>query len=466
MTLPGINQTIRDGALGLLALGSEYHVKIGLSTLGTANVATAIADPQLVRDTFGAGPLVEGAVYAISKTNKPVICVKATQTTAGSVGSITQTGAGPLITATGSTPFDAYELRVKIILGGTVGVATFQYSLDGGDTWSATIATAASYVITAAGITIQFIAGTYIAAEVYSASCTPPAFDTTALNTALDAAVAAAQAWRLVHVIGFATAAAGSATVFAALASKMATAAAAYRYAYAVMEAADDTDGNLITAFASQADVRVMVCAGFEELVSAVDGRIYKRPSAWPVVARLMASAVSRDPGAYADGPLSGIVSLNRDEGKTPGLEDARFCVLRSFRGVPGFFVTRGRMMAPLGSDFSDSAARQVLDVASRVAYEALLQFVNIDLLVDATTGFILEQEAQSIEAFVLGQLRAAVTAPGDASDVQFTVKRNENILSSQTLRAKTRVIPKGYARFIENEIAFKNPALEPPGTP
>jgi hypothetical protein len=231
------------------------------------------------------------------------------------------------------------------------------------------------------------------------------------------------------------------------------------------MEAADDTDNNLTTAFAASADARVMVCAGFEELVSAVDGRIYKRPSAWPIVARLMSSVVSRDPGYVGDGPLEGLVSLYRDETKTPALDAARFATLRAFRGVPGFFVTRGRMMAAVGSDFADATNRQVLDVASRVAYEALLNYVNIDLLVNQTTGFIVEREARRIEAKVLSLLRAAVISPGDASAVEFVFKRNENILSTQTLRAKTRVIPKGYARFIENEIAFLNPALEPVGT-
>jgi hypothetical protein len=470
MPLPGITQTIRDGALGLLALGSEYHVKIGISTGGAEGLPQAYADPQLVKDEYKRGPLVEAAVHAIELTGKPVILVRAVQTTAGSVGTISQSGAGPLITATGAAPNDAYELIVEILVGGAVGTAQFRVSVDGGDTWSPAIATAASYVIGPpntvvpdTGITIQFVAGTYVLGEQYTATCTAPAFDTTSLTNALNIAHTSVEQWRLVHIVGYGANGAASATAFAAAGARLTAFEADYRYAYAVMEAADDTDANLITAFAAQAHPRMMVCAGFEELTSSVDGRLYKRPSAWTTVARIMASAVSRDPGAVADGPLAGPSLLYRDEAKTPGLDAARFCVLRTHRGMPGFYVTSGRMMAAAGSDFSYCPNRQVLDVASRVTYEALLQYVNIDLLVDPDTGRLLEAEAQAIEARVLGLLREAVVATGDASDVQFVVNRTDNILSSQTLRAKTRVLPKAYARYVENEIAFRNPALEPP---
>ncbi len=466
MTLPGVRQTIRDGALGLLALGSELHVKVGLCTQGTVNEVLISSDPETIRTELGRGELVEAALHFVNATSLPVALVRVAQATAGSLPAFTKTGGSPLITGTGSVPNDAYQVRVEILEGGAVATATFRYSLDGGDTWSPSIATAASYVIPDSGITIQFPVGTYEVGELYSSDAVPPAFDTTGLASAIDAALAMSQQWRCLHIVGYAASGASSATVAAAVASKMTAAEGQHRYTYAVVEAADDTDTALKTAFASFASTRVMVCAGFTELVSARDGRIYKRHSAWPAVARIMRVAVSRDPGAVMDGPLdSAVVSLTRDEQKTEGLDAARFTTLRTFYGRPGFYVTAGRMMAAEGSDFAYVTNRQVLDVASRVAYEALFKYVNLDLLLDPATGFLLETEARSIEADALGRVRTALLSPvpPDASDVQLVVKRDENILSTQTLRAKTRVLPKGYARFIENEIAFRNPALEAP---
>lgn len=467
MALPGITQTIRDGALGLLALGSGNHVKIGLCTSGVVDTPQAFGDPQTLRETMGRGPLVEAGVYAIEQSGKPVILIRATQATAGSVGTISQTGAGPLITATGSAPEDAFELLVEILVGGAVATAEFRYSLDGGDNYSAAIATAASYVIPDSGITLQFIAGTYVVDEVYSADCTGPVFDSTGLASALDAAIAYSEQWRLAHVVGYAGSASAAATLAATVGAKMATAEGLFRYAYAVLEMPDDTDANLIAEFADFADTRVMLSAGFCELVSAVSGRVYKRPQAWPAVARIMAGAVSRDPGAVADGNLgSSVVELYRDEDKTPGLDAARFLTLRTYKGIPGFYVTQGKMSAASTSDYRSSTNRQVMDVASRTAYEALLQYINIDLITN-DAGQISEVEARRIEARVLGMIENALLSPKppDASAVEYVLDREQNILSTEIIRSKTRVRPKGYARFIENELAFRNPALEPPTT-
>lgn len=463
-SLPGIRQTIRDGALGLLALGSDYHCKIGLCTSGPIDTPIGFGDPEAVRSTFGRGPLVEALVEAIERTGNPVIGIRATQASPGSIDAFTQTGTSPLITATGSAPEDAFDVRVEILVGGDETEAEFRYSLDGGDTWSQPIAAAASYVIPDSGITIQFPAGTYVVGELYSATCTPPAFDVTGLGTALDAAFASAEQWRLVHVVGFTADAAAAATVATAVAAKMDAAEALYRYAYAVLEMPDVSDADLQTEFAAFASPRVMLCAGFTELVSAVSTRVYKRPAAWPIVARIMSVPVSRDPGAVEDGGLAGIRSLYRDEDKTPGLDAAGFCVLRTYKGRPGYFVTRGTMSAAPTSDFRSSPNRQVMDVASRVAYEALLAYINVDLRVNEETGTLLEIEARRIESRVEGRLNDALISPEppDASAVQFVVSRSEPILSTETLRSKTRVIPKGYARWIENEIAFRNPALEP----
>lgn len=463
-SLPGIRQTIRDGALGLLALGSDYHVKAGLCTSGPLNTPIGFGDPEAVRATFGRGPLVESLVDAIERTGNPAIGIRIEQASPGSITAFTQTGTSPLITATGSAPEDAFDVRVEILVGGDETEAEFRYSLDGGDTWSQPIAAAASYVIPDSGITIQFPAGTYVVGELYSATCTPPAFDVTGLGTALDAAFGTPEQWRLVHVVGFAADATAAATVAAAVASKMDAAENMFRYAYAVLEMPDVSDADLKTAFASFASTRVMLCAGFAEVISAVSTRVYKRPAAWPTVARIMSVAVSRDPGAVEDGGLDGVRSLYRDEDKTPGLDAAGFCVLRTYKSRPGFYVTQGTMAALPTSDYRRSANRQVMDVASRVAYETLLDFVNVDLRVNEEAGTLYEVEARRIESRVEGQLNNALISPvpPDASAVQFVVSRSENILSTETIRSKTRVVPKGYARWIENELAFRNPALEP----
>jgi hypothetical protein len=99
-----------------------------------------------------------------------------------SMGTVTETGATVgNVTLTG-TPSGAWDLRIDIVAGGARGTATFRFSTDGGNTWSATLTTAATVELTdtnidslvgkngATGITAAFGSATYDAASVYSST--------------------------------------------------------------------------------------------------------------------------------------------------------------------------------------------------------------------------------------------------------------------------------------------------------
>lgn len=468
MTLPYVKNTILDGAGGALALGSELHVKVGVATGGDELTFAVFTSPDAIETEFTSGPLCEVGSDFIANTGLPVALVRiaASAVTAGTLGAITKVGghAGPTVSDNSSASNDAYELLVEIVLGGAVATATFKYSLDGGDTWSATIVTAATVNLTGSGLSLAFAAGTYVAGHQYSASSTAPTYTALGLSNAIDAAYASSTAFRMVHVIGHTADAADTATSAAAIQTIMNTkATTAHRYGYAMIEAADDVDADIDTNLTSVSANRVACTAGFVEAISTNTQRRYRRHAAWKVVEEVMRRPLSVDAGYFADGygGISGTIELERDERATPLLDAARCCTLRTWVGRQGFYVTRGRMLATTGSDFTNITHRQVMDAACAIAYDALLNFVNIDLLVDAVTGKIVEREAQAIEAFVSGKLRNGITAPGHASDVQFLIDRNQDVLTSETLRSKTRILPKAYARYIENELSFRNPALE-----
>jgi hypothetical protein len=57
---------------------------------------------------------------------------------------------------------------------GASGTATFRYSLDGGDTYSATYATAATFLLPS-GVTANMAAGTYVISTTYTWTDTAPA---------------------------------------------------------------------------------------------------------------------------------------------------------------------------------------------------------------------------------------------------------------------------------------------------
>src|ERR1700730_10092681 len=78
----------------------------------------------------------------------------------GPAGGNTQQGTGN-ISLTGS-PAAAYpSVVIKIVTAGKLGTGVFQYSLDGGTTYSGnvTIPSGAAYVLGATGVTVTFAAG-------------------------------------------------------------------------------------------------------------------------------------------------------------------------------------------------------------------------------------------------------------------------------------------------------------------
>jgi hypothetical protein len=78
----------------------------------------------------------------------------------GTAGGSSQTGTGSI--SLSGTPAAAYsKVVVKIVTAGELGTGVFQYSLDGGSTFSGnvTIPSGATYVLSTTGVTITFAAG-------------------------------------------------------------------------------------------------------------------------------------------------------------------------------------------------------------------------------------------------------------------------------------------------------------------
>jgi hypothetical protein len=464
MPTPEVSTTIRDNALGIVANNPDsVHAKIGVCSLGTPNTIYSFADQKALVDTLGSGPLVEATAHALAVAGGQVLCVPVNASVSGTIQP-PAASSGSNVSVTG-TPLDAYKGIVQIMQGGGLGAATFKYSLDGSSFSSElSIPSNGTYVLPNTGLTLTF---TYVAAQPFSAgqafafATTAPSFSTADAMNALQALLAESNEWRLVHVVGTSPDASGSAALAAAVDTALVSAETGYRYVRGIIEGAEKNDSTLVAAFSSFASRRVGVAAGFANLTSSISGNTLRRSAAWPAVARAMAVPISQDLGALEDGPLPGVSRLFRDERATPGLDAKQFITLRTFLGVSGCYVTAGRVMAPAGSDYALLQNGFVMDAACRTARSSLLPFLNSKVRVDATTGYILEVDARSIEATVEAALNGALVAKGHASAVSVKVSRTENILSSQRIPVTIRVVPLGYARAIAVDIGFSNPALK-----
>lgn len=392
--------------------------------------------------------------------------------------------AGTSVPTLTGTPLDSFRVRWVWVKGGTRGTAgaTFKYSLDGGLTYSAElqIGTATSYVIPHTGLTLNFGVGTWIAGDEYRFVTIEPKWADGDVSACIDALGALTQKFRLIHLVG--DLGAGSAVTFDTDLEGLAT---QYRYVGLLGHArdADDSASETETAwsddlkddFSSFASTRVSVTAGHYQVSSPISGFKYRRPLSFAAAARLMGRPIQEHAGRVRTGSLKGIsipsesdktkLALDdliyHDERNTPTLDVGRFFTARTRIGRPGLHVQKPRMMSSPTSDYQIWPHRSVIDKACDITYEVLVDVLNDDLQVDPVTGFIVEKEAKAIESRLRSAFRDGLTSKRAASAVNATIRRDDNIITTKTLTAAIRVVPKGYVEGIDASVGFTNPALE-----
>jgi hypothetical protein len=187
--IPSVTEDIRDFGLGLTEPAVMTPVVYGVSSLGAHNVLEFYASQESLKDARGEGPAVEAAANILAKGGGPVGFLGADSTiaasndayaiatwgTPGSNGSITRSGGttGPAISLAAGAPKVAGQFKAEIQTGGTLGTATFRWSLDNGATWIASgVVTAASVALGTTGVTVNFPAGSYVSAEAYAWTAT------------------------------------------------------------------------------------------------------------------------------------------------------------------------------------------------------------------------------------------------------------------------------------------------------
>lgn len=487
MALPRVKTEVTDGALGLVSPGGEnVAVLVGACTSGTLNVLQSFGDPTALKQTLTSGPLAEAAAFVLARAGGTVYVVRVPSSVAGAAGAVTKVEAtgkdseGTLTVA--GAALDAYSVRVEVLADGATlagGGATFRYSLDyssvdpSSAVYSPTypVPTSGTFVVPGTGLTLTFADGADVgvpflnAGDAFTFTTSAPYYSSSEALAGVEAALADPSNFFKVHLVGQPSTVAAAVTLATSLGARLDEAALAYRFLYGTVELPEDTDSNIKAAVAAVSDTRVELAAGFADCVSSLDrggmrGVAFKASAALASTARAAGVAPSEHLGRVRTGPVAGVLRLYRDERVTPGLDEARCTTLRTHVGRPGFFITRGRLAHPPGSDYQRVEYRRVMDVAARQVTLDAQQYLNDSLLVDSA-GRILEEEARSIESTLSSGLRAVLVQPGDASDAYAQVNRTDNLTSTSTLRVKARVRPLGYAEFIDVDLGFETPSLQ-----
>jgi Protein of unknown function (DUF2586) len=471
MTYPSVNVAVKDGGLGVVVENINGVVAIvGIASAGPTNQATIINDSNVLKSTFGRGPLVEKGLYKLELSGGPLVAVRINGSVAGTFSAVTKTGTGlSVLTLTGSTPLDDLNFAVKIAAGGAspaTAAVTFQYSLDGGLNYSALIALPASgvYVVPGVGVTLNFSAATLVAEDVYSFTTSAPGYTNTELGLALDAAFSSSQLFPLIQVEGTPSNASALQATFILLASKLTAAAngqipganfGLQMFARGAIQCISDTVPNITTAVATLADTRVAIVAGEADVLSFFDATVNKRSALSLLMAKAASLSAGTDVAKFQGGLVRGVTKLYGEE-NAKALDNIGLSTMRRHAGEAGFYVGNFRLKSPSGSDFRYLQHGRVMDNACRVVGKVLLKFLNTELVLEG--GLLSEKDAGRIKEQCTEAVVEAVVRNRDASEAVVTIDRTQNVLSTDKIIVKVAVTPLGYAKQLVAEVGFVNP--------
>jgi hypothetical protein len=288
---------------------------------GKGDAVDTLAQIIEQKQTSGNGVKIPAAMYTLPP---------ATAGSYGAVDSTGKTGTSAVTMTTATTPYGTYESYIRVVNGGTIGVAgiTFVHSLDGGRTESAVTAlgTAVGYTITDGNVAYAFGAGTLVTGDIVRCRTIAPAPDASGITAAMTALAAASVQFGIL-VCDFEVTAAfaallttGKASLIAA--GKRVTILGRTRLPDAETSETDaawntDTSADYVAVYDSSMHLR----ATYGLLTDAMTGRQYLRSDLGQFAADVVRVGRSDWPDCPADQPMSNFKLINAD-GVTVGHDE------------------------------------------------------------------------------------------------------------------------------------------------
>jgi hypothetical protein len=480
MSIPAVKFNQLDNQIGIINDADRRLAVAGVCSQGPINTPGIFALRSDLVAKHGTGTAVEEAALCLETTGMPILFVRTGDSVAGAYTAVVETGSGTSVVTTDSAvePYDDYEAVIKFITGGTVGVAgiTYQESLDGGRSWGAVKALGTANTITIADGNVKFNlgAGTIIALDTASTRTSGPQWNNTELAGAVESLVSTGNKWNTLLLVGPVVqadvATLDAKGVVLENVGKERTFITSFRYPN-IGESEQTYLAAFRAAFDATVATRVCVAYGAVDAQSPISQRRYLRRPGVAVACRSIVSRPGQDLAEKGEPSISPLPPTFRilddannpkhhDELFNPGADDARATTLRTWPGSPGVFITNARMLSSPGSDFEFLQHRDVMNLARETVRAILEKYSSADLLVDETTGFLLEEEAGAIDAEIDDALEQVLVETRNASAASWVTARADNILSTKKLRGVLKVTPLAYAKQIEADVGFFNPAL------
>lgn len=404
----------------------------------------------------------------------------------GNTGAVTLSG----------TPNDLYWVQLKIIRGGTIGVAPFptlQWAVDylaGTFTtplWSGvTLIPANGIVALKDGLLDTGLVATFTgileALDLFLATTTPPKSEIADVAAGIDAAITQTNfAW------GFLTGPDSTSRAEATIidGKVQATFTAGVRDVQALWNVRGRGEGvpgetNAQFQTAILADFLGFVSTrGFESMAayeilheSPYTLRQYRRPVVFAAATRKASTPIHENFGKVGSGPLRNVLMLFDDEQQTPGLFDQRFIAPITYPQRPGFMYLAGSptmadTVAPADAGYTLYERTAIALQLCRIASATALQYLNdslpgtaaADPSSGAVAGAIDIGAAGDIESrcgqavrtflFAVKSDSKASASPLPPNQKYVKVRRDNDFLNDRTIYMDVTWIPLGLAQQI-----------------
>lgn len=462
-----------NGGLTSMPANILGHVAVaaGPALDGDSLSPIAFTRPADVISYFQGGPLCEYGANILQRVpGKPLILMRTAADTVGGYGTVDHSGVtGSCVPSAHSAlqPYDEYDVQVLIIAGGTVGVAgiTYQWSLDGGNNFSATTSLGTSTTLTIADGNVAFdlTSASLVAGDLWTCRTTPPTLSNQNLSDAMAAIGDHGFDWDWVGWSNVLTA-----TQIGMIDTwlqglwdsslKHKASRGSVRGA-SVSETEAQYLASITSAISGVTSTYQSIAAGYCEFVSACSGRRqYRRPASWITAVRALkiVRPTRTDLGEVDLGQIGADVKIrdangNRkaglhDEAIDPGLDNLS---LETLCTLPGFgltaFVTTPHILASVADDRYLWQYRAVDNGVADVVTQKLMTWCRrpLDALKDGT-GYI----APGQKAIIEGDInKAVIDAYGDSmTDYGFVLNSTDNILAKNSfLTGTSTMVPLGY---------------------
>lgn len=469
--LPAPYVVFKDGQLPKGPLPSGIFVFIGYGEASVGGVATAaegvltpIANPNDIRSKFGTGPLARYLTSAFLGGLGFAYGVRLPSTTDGTIG--TPTTGGFTGGALDGTVHNAYDVRVRVVLAGALGVAQVEYSLDGGRTWGASqvLKSGANSVIGPngfdSGLTFSTTATNLTRASLqFSCSTVAPLPSDAAIKSTMDTCIQDASLFFNGFVVCRETSDKDLLTTLITDIDSKLTAAETdwFKYLYAIVPGTVVATPALTLAdvqhLRANAVSRRVQIGGMPAIIKSLGGQFTMSISPL-MAARRAALDPQNDLGIVRAGPLSAIVGFapGWTDGDVTAIDLIKNTVtIRRHVGAGGFYFTNDWMSDPT-SDYSKSCRRLVADLIASDIRAAGVPFLKMDVdpLDPASSGEVLLDACR-------GPLDSRKLKK-HISTYTISIPAGQDILTDEELVVEVGVVPMGTASWIRFNLGFKSP--------